>query len=160
VRDYLTFPAARAGAAELARRGILLRYPQDHGQHWTPDVGAIRYKERERLTKGINPLIVWETPPTKRGVGGQQRRRPFVAETTIVRFASDELVRALEVFEASYAEATGEVLASRDFYERYRAGELDSPFAMAWATFFEAATRRDPVRAVEEALPPVLAVAG
>ena len=70
------------------------------------------------------------------------------------------LYRLLADFENMHRDATGTHLTSTEFYRRYRAAEFDDPFAMAWATYYEAwCTRRgeedDPVvRAVTDALPP------
>jgi hypothetical protein len=42
------------------------------------------------------------------------------------------------LFENRFQEDRGERLTSGQFYERYRRGEHDDPFGVAWATYFEA----------------------
>lgn len=48
-----------------------------------------------------------------------------------------ELEELLRAFEDAWQERRGERLTSAEFYDRYRAGELDSPLAMAWASYYE-----------------------
>jgi hypothetical protein len=68
------------------------------------------------------------------------RSRP---KPTIERFERAGLAELLIGFEDRYAETFGERLSSAVFYERYCAGEIDSTFATAWGTFYEAFRRMD-----------------
>jgi len=48
-----------------------------------------------------------------------------------------ELEELLRQFEDAWTEQEGERLTSPQFYDRYRTGEIDSVFAMAWASYYE-----------------------
>lgn len=49
----------------------------------------------------------------------------------------DEMTSRLSGFETMHAHVHGATLDSAEFYELFRRGEYDSPFAMAWATCYE-----------------------
>ena len=63
------------------------------------------------------------------------------SEFTITRLNENGLEERLRLFEEHHAETFGTYLSSVEFYERFRAGEYDTPFGMAWATYFEAYAR-------------------
>jgi hypothetical protein len=63
----------------------------------------------------------------------QPRPRP-----EIERFSRADLAELLIAFEDRWAELVGERLSSSEFYERYSRGKIDSTFAIAWGTFYEA----------------------
>jgi hypothetical protein len=48
-----------------------------------------------------------------------------------------ELEELLRAFEDAWHEKSGERLSSAEFYDRYRAGELDSLLALSWASYYE-----------------------
>lgn len=86
------------------------------------------------------------------------RRRK--ADFPVVRLSVEDLAYVLDMIEDVYAEATGERLSSSAFYELYIAGEVDSPFALGWATYYDAYRRQSHRRSAAaqralEALPPV-----
>jgi hypothetical protein len=68
------------------------------------------------------------------------RKRP---KPEIERFGRADLAELLIGFEDRHAEIFGERLSSSEFYERYSRGEIDSTFATAWGTFYEAFRRMD-----------------
>jgi hypothetical protein len=77
-----------------------------------------------------------------------ERRALSITEPKLplIRLGRLAIERLLTDFEDRYAEATGERISSATFYERYRAGALDGPFFMRWATYYETSLRPDPVR--------------
>jgi hypothetical protein len=85
----------------------------------------------------------------------QQRRRP-----EIERFDRAYLAELLIGFEDRHAEMFSERLSSSEFYERYVRGEIDSTFATAWGTFYEAFRRMEAdtgITAMTSGLSPSLA---
>jgi hypothetical protein len=66
---------------------------------------------------------------------------PRIPRTEVTPLDRADLIDLLELFEREWTDATGEDLPSDDFYTEYRAGAHDTPFAMAWATFYEAFVR-------------------
>jgi hypothetical protein len=63
---------------------------------------------------------------------------PFKDPITVKRIGSADLEALLRGFEETWAETNNERISSAEFYERYRLGEVDSLFAAAWATYYEA----------------------
>jgi hypothetical protein len=72
---------------------------------------------------------------------------PFRHPVTSRRVDPSSLEGILRSFEDAWANRTGERISSAEFYDRYRAGEIDSLLAMNWATYYEIFRRRtdDPV---------------
>jgi len=72
---------------------------------------------------------------------------PFEDPIMIRQLDKDGLEGLLREFEDTWAEKTGDRLTSPHFYDVYRRGDVDSMFAMAWATYYEEFRRmeRDPV---------------
>jgi hypothetical protein len=72
---------------------------------------------------------------------------PFKDPVSVRHIDIGDVERALRAFEDSWADATGERVSSAEFYDRYRAGLVDSMLAMRWAAYYEAFRRRtrDPV---------------
>ncbi len=60
-----------------------------------------------------------------------------IDEVTIRTLDSDGVEELLRSFEDSWAAQMGERITSAEFYDRYRAGAVDSMFAKAWATYYE-----------------------
>lgn len=52
-----------------------------------------------------------------------------------------EIERRLRECERAHARATGEELASEDFFLRFKSGEFDSVFGMRWAGYVRALER-------------------
>jgi hypothetical protein len=85
---------------------------------------------------------------------------------TIVCLDRIQLNAVLLRFEDDYYAASGHRLSSPEFYERYKAGEIDEIWAMAWSTYYERYLEMEKqlrayedaeVAAVVDSLPPVLA---
>lgn len=65
---------------------------------------------------------------------------PFSDPITIQHVDLDDLETLLEGFEETWASNhDGDRVDSKTFYARYTAGEIDSIFAVSWATYYEAA---------------------
>jgi hypothetical protein len=72
---------------------------------------------------------------------------------------SSELEELLRAFEDAWQERSGERLSSAAFYDRYRAGRLDSLLALSWASYYEG-FRRLSSEGVDTCLVDLLADAG
>jgi hypothetical protein len=73
-------------------------------------------------------------------LGGPLSNYPFKDPITIKRVDADDLDALLGGFEKAWADShDGDRLTSAEFYERYASGEVDSIFAVSWATYYEAA---------------------
>jgi hypothetical protein len=82
---------------------------------------------------------------------------PFQDPVTISRLGAADVDDLLRGFETMWEETTSERISSADFYERYRAGEIDSVYAVAWATYYEIRVELERRREVHvERLPGVL----
>jgi hypothetical protein len=57
------------------------------------------------------------------------------------RITRMEIEQRLHEFERTHCLATGEVLSSAEFFERYKHGEFDSLFGMEWAAYWRAFSR-------------------
>lgn len=68
------------------------------------------------------------------------RNRP---KPNIEVFGRAELAELLLGFEDAWAKTMGERLSSSAFYELYASGKVDSTFATAWGSFYEAFRRMD-----------------
>lgn len=71
------------------------------------------------------------------------RSAPKALDKNVAHFVAHlerprDLANVLECFETTYAEHTGELLMSSDFFALYRGGEIDGLFGMAWANYYEA----------------------
>lgn len=77
----------------------------------------------------------------------------FPFDNPIKRVGRAELEELLRSFEDEWAKNAEARLTSAEFYDLYRAGEVDSLFATAWATYYErwrALVRRDAGEAARE----------
>jgi hypothetical protein len=63
---------------------------------------------------------------------------PFEHPVKVRQLDRRGLKDLLGTFEEAWATQHGERLESVDFYERYRSGDIDSIFGMAWASYYEA----------------------
>ena len=61
----------------------------------------------------------------------------FPFNDPVRRVGRADLEELLRSFEDTWADNVGERLTSAAFYDRYRAGEIDSVFASAWASYYE-----------------------
>jgi hypothetical protein len=62
---------------------------------------------------------------------------PFKDPVSRRSMSRDELADLLRSFEDAWAKQHGERVTSAEFYDRYRAGEIDSMFATSWASYYE-----------------------
>lgn len=64
-----------------------------------------------------------------------------VAEVKIKKVTRADLEQRLQECELAHAEATGEVLSSAAFFERFSKGEFDTMLGMRWAGYIRALER-------------------
>lgn len=85
---------------------------------------------------------------------------PFREPVTIKKLDRASLGDLLRSFEETWVGHGNEPLTSDEFYERYRAGDFDSQFGMAWTSYVEAYRRldeaSDDVSQIVESLPGAL----
>lgn len=67
---------------------------------------------------------------------------PFKQPVSTRKLDRRGLEDLLSTFEDGWADQHGERLSSAAFYDLYRTGEVDSIFAMAWASYYEAYRRQ------------------
>lgn len=66
---------------------------------------------------------------------------PFEDPVTVRELDRSALEDLLRKFEDVWAAESGARITSAEFYDRYARGEIDSTFAMAWATYYESFRR-------------------
>jgi len=62
---------------------------------------------------------------------------PFEYPVKRVTLDANGVAELLASFEDLWASRHGERITSAEFYARYSAGQMDSQFAMAWASYYE-----------------------
>ena len=62
------------------------------------------------------------------------RKRSKPPVVTLEPVAIEELLRS---FEDEHFALTGERITSAEFYDRYKGGEIDTPDAIRWASYYE-----------------------